>query len=71
MRNFPAKILLSVLLLAAGGAALTAAPVATQLTADAMDYDMESGEFKAQGHLDTSGKLPDLTHRRGSLPPRL
>ena len=39
---------MSVLLLAAGGAALPAAPVATQLTADAMDYDMESGEFKAK-----------------------
>lgn len=65
MRNFPAKILLSVLLLAAGGAALTAAPVATQLTADAMDYDMESGEFKAQGHVTLKREDVTLTSAYG------
>ena len=65
MRNFSAKILLSVLLLAAGGAALPAAPVATQLTADAMDYDMESGEFKAQGHVTLKREDVTLTSAYG------
>ena len=65
MRNSPAKILLSVLLLASGGAALTAAPVATQLTADAMDYDMESGEFKAQGHVTLKREDVTLTSAYG------
>ena len=65
MRNFSAKILLSVLLLTAGGAALRAAPVATQLTADAMDYDMESGEFKAQGRVTLKREDVTLTSAYG------
>lgn len=64
MKNFSAKILLSVLLLAAGGAALSA-PVATQLTADAMDYDMESGQFKAQGHVTLKREDVTLTSAYG------
>lgn len=51
MKTVLAKILLSVVLLSAKVVPLLSAPVATQLTADVMDYDMESGQFKAQGHV--------------------
>lgn len=58
-------ILLGAALLALSAACALGAGVATQLTADVMDYDVETGDFKAQGNVTLKREGLTLTSVHG------